>query len=122
MSRILVASHHRFKHAVLRVALLVGVLGLLGMVSLNASTDSSAQPTVKPTIGLLHGASADSSSWNGVIERLQREGYQTIALPNPLRGLPSDSAYIAAELASIPGPIVLVGHSYGGATITNTAA
>src|SRR5258707_11917385 len=92
------------------------------MFSLTASGDSSAQPAMKPTIVLVHGAWADSSSWNGVIERLQREGYRTIALPSPLRGLPIDSAYIAAELAGIPGPIVLIGHSYGGAVITNAAA
>ncbi|MER6567848.1 alpha/beta hydrolase [Streptomyces sp. NPDC001093] len=76
----------------------------------------------KPTIVLVHGAFADSSSWNGVIERLERRGYTVMAPANPLRGLYSDSAYIASVLKSIRGPIVLVGHSYGGAVISTAAA
>jgi pimeloyl-ACP methyl ester carboxylesterase len=70
---------------------------------------------------LVHGAFADSSSWNGVTERLQREGYTVLAAANPLRGTTSDAAYIASVLAGVPGPIVLVAHSYGGAVITNAA-
>ncbi|MGW1913408.1 alpha/beta fold hydrolase [Streptomyces sp. NPDC002076] len=76
----------------------------------------------KPTIVLVHGAFADASSWNGVIERLERRGYTVMAPANPLRGLYSDSAYIASVLKSIKGPIVLVGHSYGGAVISTAAA
>jgi pimeloyl-ACP methyl ester carboxylesterase len=72
-----------------------------------------------PTIVLVHGAWADSSSWNEVIPILQREGYTVLAPPNPLRGLTSDSAYLSSFLQTISGPIVLVGHSYGGAVITN---
>jgi pimeloyl-ACP methyl ester carboxylesterase len=64
---------------------------------------------------------ADSGSWDGVVARLQRQGYTVVAFPNPLRGLPDDSAYLAAFLGTISGPIVLVGHSYGGAVITNAA-
>jgi pimeloyl-ACP methyl ester carboxylesterase len=75
----------------------------------------------KPTIVLVHGAFADASSWNGVTKRLQREGYTVIAPPNPLRGTTADAAYIASVLAAVPGPIVLVAHSYGGAVITNAA-
>jgi alpha-beta hydrolase superfamily lysophospholipase len=75
----------------------------------------------RPTVVLVHGAWADSSSWDQVVARLQRQGYTVIAFPNPLRGLPDDSAYLAALLSSVPGPIVLVGHSYGGAVITNAA-
>jgi pimeloyl-ACP methyl ester carboxylesterase len=71
---------------------------------------------------LVHGAWADSSSWSGVIPRLQRRGYTVVAAPNPLRGLSSDSAYVRAFLSTIPGPIVLVGHSYGGAVITQASA
>jgi pimeloyl-ACP methyl ester carboxylesterase len=56
-----------------------------------------------------------------VVARLQRRGYSVVAFPNPLRGLPDDSAYLAAFLQTISGPIVLVGHSYGGAVITNAA-
>jgi pimeloyl-ACP methyl ester carboxylesterase len=78
--------------------------------------------TTKPTIVLVHGAFADASSWNGVVERLQRRGYTVIAPANPLRGLYNDSAYTASVLDSIKGPIVLVGHSYGGAVISSAAA
>ena len=75
----------------------------------------------KPTIVLVHGAWADASSWDNVIPVLQHEGYTVDAPPNPLRGLSSDSAYLASYLSTISGPIVLVGHSYGGAVITNAA-
>jgi len=75
-----------------------------------------------PTIVLVHGAFADASSWNGVIERLQAKGMQVIAPANPLRGIAADSAYMAAVLGQIEGPVVAVGHSYGGAVITNAAA
>ncbi|WP_455712295.1 alpha/beta fold hydrolase [Streptomyces avermitilis] len=78
--------------------------------------------TTKPTIVLVHGAFADASSWNGVVERLERRGYTVIAPANPLRGLDSDSTYIASVLDSIKGPIVLAGHSYGGAVISTAAA
>ena len=74
-----------------------------------------------PTVVLVHGAFADASSWNGVIERLQTRGIETTAPANPLRGLKSDSAYIASVLAQIPGPVLAVGHSYGGAVISNAA-
>ena len=74
-----------------------------------------------PTIVLVHGAFADASSWNGVVERLQQQGYTVIAPPNPLRGVTVDSAYIASLLGQIDGPVLLVGHSYGGAVISNAA-
>jgi pimeloyl-ACP methyl ester carboxylesterase len=73
------------------------------------------------TIVLVHGAWADSSSWNGVISRLQADGYKVWAVPNPLRGPSSDAAYVASILNTIPGPIILVAHSYGGFVITNAA-
>jgi pimeloyl-ACP methyl ester carboxylesterase len=76
----------------------------------------------KPTIVIVHGAFADASSWNEVIERLQQQGYTVIAPPNPLRGVLSDSAYIASFLNQIDGPILLVAHSYGGAVISNAGA
>ena len=79
----------------------------------------------RPVIVLEHGAWADASSWNLVIPRLQHDGYTVYAPPNPLRGLPSDSAYLHAFLTENPAldghRIVLVGHSYGGAVITNAA-
>jgi pimeloyl-ACP methyl ester carboxylesterase len=81
-----------------------------------------SEPTdVKPTIVLVHGAFADASSWNGVVERLQQQGYTVIAPANPLRGVTVDSAYIASLLNQIDGPVLLTGHSYGGAVITNAA-
>jgi pimeloyl-ACP methyl ester carboxylesterase len=82
----------------------------------------SLQADAKPTIVIVHGAFADASSWNDVIERLQQQGYTVIAPPNPLRGVRSDSAYIAGFINQIDGPILLVAHSYGGAVISNAAA
>jgi pimeloyl-ACP methyl ester carboxylesterase len=77
--------------------------------------------TSDPTVVLVHGAFADASSWNGVVELLQREGRTVLAPPNPLRGIAADSAYLASVLSQIDGPVLLVGHSYGGAVITNAA-
>jgi pimeloyl-ACP methyl ester carboxylesterase len=74
-----------------------------------------------PTVVLVHGAFADASSWNGVIERLQAKGIRVTAPANPLRGIAIDTAYIAAVIEQIDGPVVAVGHSYGGAVITNAA-
>ena len=73
------------------------------------------------TVVLVHGAFADASSWNGVIERLQQAGVQVTAPANPLRGLASDSAYIASLFSQISGPVLAVGHSYAGAVISNAA-
>jgi pimeloyl-ACP methyl ester carboxylesterase len=74
-----------------------------------------------PTVVLVHGAFLNASSWSGVIERLQAQGIRVTAPANPLRGIASDTAYIAAVLEQIEGPVVAVGHSYGGAVITNAA-
>jgi pimeloyl-ACP methyl ester carboxylesterase len=77
-------------------------------------------PENTPTIVLVHGAWADASSWNAVTTVLQEEGYTVLAPPNELRGLASDAAYVASFVAQrTSGPVVLVGHSYGGAVITN---
>jgi pimeloyl-ACP methyl ester carboxylesterase len=73
------------------------------------------------TVVLVHGAFADASSWNGVVERLQAAGMQVTAPANPLRGISIDAAYIASLLKQIPGPVLAVGHSYGGAVISNAA-
>ena len=89
---------------------------------MNVTGEGSQQADMKPTIVLVHGAFADASSWNGVIERLQQqEGYTVVAPPNPLRGVAADSAYLASLLNQIDGPVLLIGHSYGGAVITNAA-
>jgi pimeloyl-ACP methyl ester carboxylesterase len=91
---------------------------------------ASASPSVtshratygpKPTIVLVHGAWANGSSWDGVVQRLQQDGYTVDVPPNPLQGLAYDPAFLADFLHSITGPIILVGHSYGGAVITNAA-
>ncbi len=75
----------------------------------------------KPTVVLVHGAFADSTSWNGVIRELRHDGYPVVAVANPLRSLRGDSAYLKDVLASIDGPVVLAGHSYGGSVISNAA-
>ena len=99
--------------------------GLAGSATAATTTghapSGSAAAAPKPTIVLVHGAWADSSSWNGVIERLQALGYTVDAPRNPLGGVSSDSAYLSDFLSTISGPIILVGHSYGGFVITNAA-
>ena len=81
----------------------------------------NAQDATRPTVVLVHGAFADSSGWNGVVERLHAEGVQVTAPANPLRGISADSAYVASYFGQVPGPVVAVGHSYGGAVISNAA-
>jgi pimeloyl-ACP methyl ester carboxylesterase len=106
---------------------LILVAALLVVASLVAgpSTSAAAAPNhegragPKPTIVLVHGAFADAASYAGVTQRLQAAGYPVVAPANPLRGIDYDSAYLASVLASIQGPIVLVGHSYAGALIGN---
>ena len=88
-----------------------------------SETTSEASPTTAPlTVVLVHGAFADASSWSGVVVRLQAAGVQVKAPANPLRGISVDSAYLASFVTQIPGPVLLVGHSYGGAVISNAAA
>jgi pimeloyl-ACP methyl ester carboxylesterase len=77
---------------------------------------------MQPTIVLVHGAFAESASWDGVIDPLVSAGHPVIAAANPLRGVASDAAAVGDLVATIDGPVVLVGHSYGGAVITNVAA
>src|SRR5260370_10617413 len=93
----------------------------VGAQNTQRADDDSAGPK-PPQNGLrAQAARADASSWDGVIARLQADGFTAIAAPNPLRGLAVDSSYLADFLSSIQGPIVLVGHSYGGMVITNAA-
>lgn len=75
----------------------------------------------KPTVVLVHGAFADSSSWDDVAARLLKAGYPVVGAANPLRGVSSDAAFVAGLVQSIPGPVVLVGHSYGGSVISAAA-
>lgn len=91
-------------------------------VPATAEPSATARPSgPKPTIVLVHGAFADSSGWNLVAPALEAGGYPVIAFSNPLRGIDYDSQYLREFLGTIDGPIVLVGHSYGGAVITNAA-
>lgn len=106
------------------VASAVAMLGLVATTLALPAPAASAAPHhagVKPTIVLVHGAWADGSSWNGEVRILQEKGYKVEVAPNPLRGVTSDSDYLRSFLATVPGPIVLVGHSYGGFLITNAA-
>lgn len=79
---------------------------------------AQAQTSTKPVIVLVHGAFADSSSWNGVIPILRRDGYFVVAMENPLRGVRSDAAEIDSVVSRLKAPVVLVGHSYGGSVIS----
>ena len=93
----------------------------IALLSAGQAQATPARPNA-PTIVLVHGAFAGSSSWNPVIGELQRDGYHVIAAANPLRSLAGDGDYVARLVASVPGPVVLVGHSYGGEVITVAAA
>ncbi len=84
-------------------------------------TDAPATST-GPTVVLVHGAFADSSGWNDVVQTLQADGIAVQAVSNPQRGIAFDTAYVASAIAQTPGPVIAVGHSYGGAIITNAAA
>jgi pimeloyl-ACP methyl ester carboxylesterase len=97
-------------------------LSLLGAGIATMPHLSNAAAPDKPTIVLVHGAFAESSSWNEVIRILAAKGYPVVAAANPLRGLKSDAAEVSAAMSSIQGPVVLVGHSYGGSVISNASA
>jgi pimeloyl-ACP methyl ester carboxylesterase len=86
-----------------------------------AAAGPSATTRERPTIVLVHGAFAESASWNEVAHRLRARSFPVIAVPDPLRGVKSDAAYVASVLASVKGPVVLVGHSYGGSVISAAA-
>jgi pimeloyl-ACP methyl ester carboxylesterase len=95
-------------------------LGALMLAGASAATAEAA--TQRATIVLVHGAFAGSSSWNGVIGKLQANGFRVIAAANPLRSVGGDGDYVARIARSVAGPVVLVGHSYGGEVITAAAA
>ena len=98
---------------------LVALVWIGGGGQAAATRQASSDP--RPTIVLVHGDWADASSWNAVIQRLQDRGFTVVAPPNTLRGPSQDAPYLASYLQTIPGPIVLVAHSYGGFVITNAA-
>ena len=119
--------HHRKKRWPKTIA---SVTVGLAALTLTATTSTAAgpataqhpSPSARPTIVLVHGAWADGSSWASVTKRLQEKGYSVDVVPNPLRGVKADSDYLRDYLASVKGPIVLAGHSYGGMIITQAAA
>lgn len=86
---------------------------------MNAASDTSGQD--KPTVLLIHGAFADSSSWNMVVADLKRRGYPVVAIANPLRGVQKDAAYVRSFVDSVSGPVVMAAHSYGGVVMTEAA-
>jgi pimeloyl-ACP methyl ester carboxylesterase len=94
-------------------------LGAVAMSSVAMAQPAPAASAKGTTVVLVHGAFAESSSWNGVVTRLLAQGYPVVAAANPLRGVKSDADYVAELLKTINGPIVLVGHSYGGLVISN---
>lgn len=114
------SPNRRLRRRVVAVATTAVIVGTAVPASL-ATAAVTSHVTPRPTIVLIHGAWADGSSWKGEVRRLQDQGYTVDVGPNPLRGLAEDSAYLKDYLASITGPIVLVGHSYGGAVITDAA-
>jgi pimeloyl-ACP methyl ester carboxylesterase len=108
--------------------IIAGLAAVAGLAVAGAAAASTRSPVTshgasgpRPTIVLVHGAWANGSSWDGVVRRLQADGYTVDVPANPLQGLAYDPAYLADFLQTISGPIVLVGHSYGGAVITNAA-
>jgi len=107
----------------LRRTRFLAVLGAVLAVLLAAVTPAAASDSggPRPTVVLVHGAWADGSSWSKVTSRLLDDGYTVRVPPNPLRNLTTDAATIRDFLSTLSGPIVLVGHSYGGAVITNAA-
>ncbi len=94
---------------------------LLGTALWASAPVTATGATTRPTIVLVHGAFAGSSSWNPVISDLEADGYRVIAAANPLRSLAGDADYVARLVKSIDGPVVLVGHSYGGEVIAVAA-
>jgi pimeloyl-ACP methyl ester carboxylesterase len=99
----------------------LGVVVAWAFPVLFAVVEAAESPAAKPTVVLVHGAFAESSSWNPVITQLAAKGYPTIAAANPLRSVRSDADYVASILKSVKGPVVLVGHSYGGSVISSAA-
>ena len=117
--------HRRIERRVaslwLTLALIATVAITLATSRSQANTPTRTATSARPTVVLVNGAWATNAVWSGVIERLQSRGYTVNAPPNPLQSLKGDAATIADFLKTIDGPIVLVGHSYGGAVITNAA-
>lgn len=113
---------HIARAGALVAALASTALAAAPALASSVADGAAAGRGARPTVVLVHGAFADASSWSPVVERLENAGYKVVAPANPLRGLVGDSTYVASVLKSIDGPIVLAGHSYGGAVISGAAA
>ncbi|KDN82425.1 alpha/beta fold hydrolase [Kitasatospora cheerisanensis] len=110
-------SRRRFTAAALAAGAVLAVTG-----AASASADpAAADRGPKPTVVLEHGAFADASSWNGVVARLRHDGYPVVAAADPLRGPAADAAALRSVIDHVQGPVVLVGHSYGGSVISAAA-
>ncbi|MEV6060411.1 alpha/beta hydrolase [Nocardia asteroides] len=105
----------------------LAALAVFATAACGSDTDTASSPAstttaaaaAKPTIVLVHGSFSDSSSWDSVAGKLRAQGYQVVQPDNPLRGPSADAAAVTAAIANVTGPVVLVGHSYGGAVISN---
>jgi pimeloyl-ACP methyl ester carboxylesterase len=93
----------------------------LALAAAMAATSFVSAADLKPTVVLVHGAFADSSSWNGVVKILEKDGYTVVSAANPLRSVKTDAQSVASVVKSIKTPVVLVGHSYGGPVISEAA-
>ncbi|ACU75961.1 secreted protein [Catenulispora acidiphila DSM 44928] len=118
--------HSRKRRLLAGSTAVVGAAAALGAFALTGTADAASRPASadrapKPTVVLEHGAFADASSWDGVITDLRRDGYPVVAAANPLRGPASDAATLRALIEHIKGPVILVGHSYGGSVISEAA-
>lgn len=107
--------------SIARAVTAIGIMALHMAAPANAATDRTER-IPQPTVVLVHGAFAESASWNAVARNLRARSFPVVAAANPLRGVKFDAAYVSAIVASIKGPVVLVGHSYGGSVISAAAA
>lgn len=113
------------RRSVTRAAAAVAGIAAVSLATACTASTTQAEPSddaPKPTVVLVHGAFADASSWDGVVEKLIADKYRVIAAANPLRGPVGDAATLRGLIDSIDGPVVLVGHSYGGSVISTAAA
>jgi pimeloyl-ACP methyl ester carboxylesterase len=108
--------------AIKNIALALSIIGTAAAPAIAAPAAAAAPAaSAKPTVVLVHGAFADATSWNGVAAKLRADGYKVIGAANPLRSVKGDASTVADIVHSVKGPVVLVGHSYGGAVISAAA-